>query len=169
LDKDVKAIKIYLSLILIVLGMIFGRLATAGAETIYVTVREDSYLNGRESPDRHSQVLCRFSAGDEVNVLDVQDGWAKLDYGGEAECSYVSLDYLSGSKDGYACQMTVESNGSVRIRNNPNGEKVVGKLRNGDVVNVAFVFGGWAKIDRGWVDATYLTAKEDNLENINEA
>lgn len=156
MDKDVKAIKIYLSLMLIVLGMIFGRLATAGAETMYVTVSEDSYLNGRESPDRHSQALCRFSAGDEVNVLDIQDGWAKLDYGGEAEYSFVSLDYLSSCQEG-AIEMRVAANGRVRIREKPddNGE-TVGYVRDGDSVTVSLIFGGWAKTPQGWVNTTYL-------------
>jgi uncharacterized protein YgiM (DUF1202 family) len=156
LDKDVKAIKIYLLVVIFALGLIFGRLATAGAETMYVTVREDSYLNGRESPDRHSQVLCRFSAGDEVNVLEVQDGWAKLDYGGEAEYSFVSLDYLSSSQEG-TTTMYVAANGRVRIREKPdyNGE-TVGYVRDGDSVTVSLVFGGWAKTQRGWINTTYL-------------
>lgn len=156
MDKDIKAIKIYLSLILIVLELIFWHLATAGAETMYVTVREDSYLNGRESPNRHSQMLCRFSAGDEVNVLDVRDGWAKLDYGGEAKCSYVSLDYLSSSQEG-TTTMYVAANGRVRIREKPdyNGE-TVGYVRDGDSVTVSLVFGGWAKTPQGWINTTYL-------------
>ncbi len=160
MDKDVKIIKGYLLVIIFVLSLIFGRLVTgvaiAGAETMYVTVSEDSYLNGRERPDKHSQALCRFASGDEVNVLDIQDGWAKLDYGGEAEYSFVSLDYLSSSPEG-SKTMHVAANGRVRIREKPddNGE-TVGYVRDGDSVTVSLIFGGWAKTPQGWINTTYL-------------
>lgn len=146
---------IMIALFLLMFGICAG-LSVARAETMYVTVSEDSYLNGRERPDRHSQALCRFSAGDEVNVLDIQDGWAKLDYGGEAECSFVSLDYLASSPDG-PVTMHVAANGRVRVREKPddNGE-TVRYVRDGDSVTVSLLFGGWAKTPQGWINTTYL-------------
>lgn len=123
---------------------------------MYVTVGKDSYLNGRERPDKRSPALCRFYAGDEVNVLDIQDGWAKLDYGGEAGSSFVLLDYLASSQEGVT-EMRVVANGRVRVRTKPedNG-KTVGYVRNGDSVTVSLVFGGWAKTPQGWINTTYL-------------
>lgn len=133
----------------------------ASAETMFITVGTDDWLNGRSKPSKHASVECRFYHGDEVNVLEMADGWAKLDYGGEAAYCYVAWDYLSATKESERCQMTVSTTGRLRIRNNPDGKKVVGYLRNGDVVNVAFFFDGWAKVEKGWVDAAYLMAPEE--------
>ena len=140
---------------------IWAGLSAARAETMYVMVGADDWLNGRAKPDKNSKSECRFYHGDEVNVLEMENGWAKVDYGGEAAYCYVAWDYLSATKESASCQMTVSTTGRLRIRNNPDGKKVVGYLRNGDVVNVAFFFDGWAKVEKGWVDAAYLMAPEE--------
>lgn len=155
--------RIFMIIVIILFLLMFGvwaGLSAARAETMYVSV-EKGPLRGHSKPDLHSKVECRFNDQEPVNVLGMADGWAKLDYGGEAEFSYVSWDYLSGNEDGSNRQMVVSCNGPLRVRNNPAGKKVVGKLKNGDVVNVALFFDGWAKVNKGWVDEAYLIAPEE--------
>lgn len=156
-------LRIFVVVVIVLFLLMFGvwiGLSAARAETMYVSV-EKGPLRGHSKPNLHSTVECRFNDQEPINVLEMADGWAKLDSGGEAEFSYVSWDYLSGNEDGSSCQMVVSCNGPLRVRNNPAGKKVVGKLKNGDVVNVAFFFDGWAKVDKGWVDAAYLMAPEE--------
>ena len=129
---------------------------SAIGETMYVSIQDNTWLNGRAEPNRQANIECHFSNGDTVTVLEVENGWAKVDEGGEADCSYVKWDYLISDLKGPA-PMTVASNGRVRLRDNPDGKEVTGYAENGDVVNVAFFFGGWAKTDNGWINADYLT------------
>ena len=129
---------------------------SALGETLYVSVSDGGWLNGRAEPNKQANIECHFSNGDTVTVLEMENGWAKVDEGGEADCSYVKWDYLVSDVKGPA-PMTVASNGRVRLRDNPDGKEVTGYAKNGDVVNVAFFFGGWAKTDKGWINADYLT------------
>lgn len=126
----------------------------ASAETMYVDVKAGTHLNGRERPKKGTDILCYFERGDAVNVIDVKNGWAKLDEGGEASNCWVSLDYLTADLSGRV-EMTVGSNGRVRVRDDPNG-KVVGYVNDGDVVSVAVIFEGWARTDKGWISSDYL-------------
>jgi len=132
---------------------------SAIGETMYVSVKDNTWLNGRAEPNMQANIECHFSDKDTVTVLDMADGWAKVQEGGEAPFSYVKWDYLTASLDG-PHPMQVASNGRVRIRNNPNGKEIVGYAENGDVVNVAFFFSGWAKTDKGWINTDYLSEQQ---------
>ena len=133
--------------------------ASALSETMYVQCTKD-WVNGRTKPNVDSSVECRFFDGFDVTVLEIADGWAKVDEGGEAGFCYVSLDYLTSNADGSDFEMIVSANGPVNICNKPDGKKVIGELRDGDVINVAFLFDGWAKVGKGWVDADFLIKSE---------
>lgn len=125
------------------------------AESMVVDVKNGERLNGRAEPKKGSEILCYFYRGDCVNVLEVKNGWAKLDEGGEASTSWVSLDFLRDDLD-EETQMRVTANGRVKVRKNPNG-KVIDYVHNGDIVDIFCSFEGWGRTKRGWIDMEYLT------------
>lgn len=140
-----------IALILLMFG-IWATMSVARGEVMYVTV-EDGPLRGRSKPSLGAGVECRFDDQEPVDVLSMADGWAQLNYGGEAECSYVSWDYLTDNDD---TEYIVRAPGGLNIRNNPDGDRVIGKLKDGAMVGVVFTFDGWAKIKKGWVHVRYL-------------
>lgn len=121
--------------------------------TMYVIVDEGTTLNIRENPG--GTVCACLYPGDEVNVLQFDDGWAQIDQGGEFSTGWVSLDFLSDTPSIEPYEMVVSSNGRVRVRSCPDGSKV-DYVHNGDTVTVSAWCNGWAKIGKGWVDGSYL-------------
>ena len=137
-------------LVVILLGVAYAEEGT----TMYVCVDEDSYLNGREKPDKDSEIICFFYNGDEVNVLEIVGDWAKVDEGGEDLYSYVWIDYLTSKMIDDEPRI-VSANGRVRVRDEPNGE-LVGDIHDGDVVIVEAWRDEWARIANGWVLGEFL-------------
>lgn len=142
-------------LLLNVLLIITMLLPSAGAETMYVCVDEDSWLNGRANPDIHSDVECRFYLGDEVEVIDIYGEWAKVDEGGEAKHSWVLMKYLSSDIYESDTNATVVSNGRVRVRTSPGGE-IIGYVNDGDTVKVKSSYEEWIRTNLGWISKDYL-------------
>ena len=149
---------------LVILTAIWLMLAlawVADAETMYVHVRDGTYLNGRRDPNMQSPILMTMGRGDDVEVTSVNNGWAEI-LGGEAGSCWCCVDYLADySPDESAALYTVVSNGRVRVRQSPDG-KAVGYARNGDTVTVRFILDGWAYIGEGYVMAEYLERREDH-------
>lgn len=147
---------VVLTITIFFIFILFLPFIDAEAETMCVNVSEGSHLNGRAEPDKRAHVECRFYKGDEVNVLEIVDGWAKLDGGGESQYCYVSLDYLASDQNG-PTTMCVTANGRVRVREKPSDNgKVVDYVRDGDVMTVSLLFDGWAKTPQGWINTEYL-------------
>lgn len=138
--------------LLLCMFALWGLLSPASAETMWV-ITEGDPLTGRSKPRLSAHAECYFQNGEEIEILAMADGWAKADYGGEAECSYVSWDFLTDNDD---TQYKVNAPGGLNVRNNPDGDRVVGELKDGTIVDVIFIFDGWAKVKKGWVKTWYL-------------
>ena len=104
--------------------MMLGLAWAADVETIYVHVRDGTYLNGRRDPNLQSPILMTIGRGDDVEVTSVDNGWAEI-LGGEAGTCWCCVDYLADyPPDESAALYTVASNGRVRIRQSPDGKAV---------------------------------------------
>ena len=53
------------------------------SKTMYVHVREGTFLNGRMKPNLDSEIMMIMGRGFDVHVLQVKNGWAMIE-GGEA-------------------------------------------------------------------------------------
>ncbi len=131
--------------------------AEAAADTtMYVHVRDGTYLNGRHDATKNSATEMRLYRGDAVEVVKLDGGWAEI-IGGEAGTCWCCVDYLAEyPPDQDASLYTVVANGRVRVRQSPDG-KTERYLQDGDIVEVRFVVDGWAcLVDGGYVMAEYL-------------
>ncbi len=120
-----------------------------------VSVRHGD-LNGRQSPDVHSQKVAWFQNGDVIDVYEIDGEWALTD-GGEYGTCWVNIGFLTTEDAG---TYTVTANGRVRVRKTPDGD-AVGWLRPGQQVDVLCVVGGWARTGKGWVMAEYMERRDD--------
>ncbi|MBQ6322709.1 MAG: SH3 domain-containing protein, partial [Lachnospiraceae bacterium] len=50
-------------------------------------------LNIRSTPGTDGEILGKLAAGEEVNVLSIQDGWAQIEY--QNKTAYISEKYLT--------------------------------------------------------------------------
>lgn len=65
-------------------------LAEAETEMTYKTTAN---LNIRSTPGTDGEILGKLAAGEEVNVLSIQDGWAQIEY--QNKTAYISEKYLT--------------------------------------------------------------------------
>ena len=151
------------ALLIVIIAMI-PCMITANAATAYVVVEEDSYLNARSAPG-HGTVEAHLERGWEVEVVSVDNGWAKIIGVGECYTCYVAAEFLSDEPpcDPVACIVTAP--GRVRVRESPNG-RTAQWLKPGDTVMVNNWLTvdnvRWARINNGYVMAEYL--KEDTQQ-----
>ncbi len=76
---------------LILLAVCLCTFASIFAETNY-KVSSASRLNVRKSPSTSGAVLGTFKSGEEITVLSITNGWAKVEYG--KTIGYVSAKYI---------------------------------------------------------------------------
>lgn len=156
----VMVLTVYAALIVALTAALTMAEAEAEGDVAYVAVRKGTHLNGRAEPRKKSDAVARFLHGDEVEVVELCGGWAKLTDGGEAEYSYVAVEYLRTSPELEVIPMRVCSDGRVRVRESPDGKKVKGYVRDGDTVDVLLCCCGWAMTKGGWIKSEYLEGVE---------
>jgi hypothetical protein len=128
---------------------------------LYVIANVGSRVNVRNRPGMDGEIIGGFYFGEIVTPIGVEGDWIKIDEGGEEDHGYILSDFLSSSNGGEKSTAMVVSSGRVRIRKTPKASgKVVGYVRNGDTVLVSFIYQGWARTDKGWIDGEYLTGME---------
>ena len=143
----------------LMLALAWAAEATADA-TMYVHVRDGTYLNGRHDATKDSAIEMRLHRGDAVEVVNLEGGWAEI-VGGEAGTCWCCVDYLADyPPDQGAPLYAVVTNGRVRVRQSPDGE-TVRYLQDSDTVEVRFVVDGWAYIGDGYVMTDYLERMSD--------
>lgn len=76
---------------LITLAVCFCAFASVFAETNY-KVSSASRLNVRKAPSTSGALLGTFKSGEEITVLSINNGWAKVEYG--KAIGYVSAKYI---------------------------------------------------------------------------
>ncbi len=157
LRKDhVYGIIMIIAVLVMGICLLIGEANAEGQSTpMYVVVSQSSWLNGRYEPDAGSSVEARFQRGDQVDVYEVQNGWARV-AGGECQYVWCSAEYLSSTPPGTKAETcTVVSDGRVRVRKTPGGE-LVRWVKSGSTVTVQYRIDGWAYIGDGYLMEKYL-------------
>ncbi|MCQ2231451.1 MAG: SH3 domain-containing protein [Paludibacteraceae bacterium] len=60
---------------------------------IYIVTTKSSNLNVRKEPNTNCEVVGKLAKGTEVEVSNINDGWATLSFNGQT--AYASADYLT--------------------------------------------------------------------------
>lgn len=158
---------VILAAVWMMLGLAWAHDALAGdadGTPMYIQVADGFHITARRNPDRDSSVEMRLLNGTPVTVVGIRGDWAEIE-GGEAGTAWCRVGCLTDYDPTGDTQptYTVVSNGKVRVRSTPNG-KTVGYVHNGDVLQVRFVFDGWAYIGEkdGYIMTEFLERNEIN-------
>ena len=156
-----------LSALLVALVFSIVLITAASAEeepnTKVVLVDSGSWLNIREFPKAHADVMIRMERGEALQVDSVSaDGWAEVTRAGDS--GYCRVEFLCDSLPDSETTYTATVD-KLRVRSLPDSKATaVKKLRKGDPVAVtAFLtLDGtcWAHAAGGFIMADYLTAEE---------
>ena len=128
----------------------------AGAESIYVVIREGTYLNGRQYPSTKAHITMRLFNGDELEAISFNGEWVEV-VGGESGTSFVKTEYLSEVKD--PVSYINVSDGRVRVRKSPSSNQTVCWIKAGQAVTITREILGWGYTHGGWVDLSYFDLK----------
>lgn len=147
---------IFLLSALLLASILFFLGHPAEAETVYVSIREGTYLNGRMRPSTRSCVTMRLFNGDSLEVVSFDGEWVQV-VGGESGTSYVKAEYLSELSS--PVQYTNVSGGRVRIRKAPSSSKAIGWVGANQTILISRQISGWGYYRNGWVDLSFFEAK----------
>ncbi|MGN4586090.1 cell wall-binding protein EntB [Bacillus cereus group sp. MYBK228-2] len=124
---------------------------TATAETIVTA----DVLNVREKPTTESKVVEKVKNGEELKVINTEDGWSKIELNGKEV--FVSSEF---TKDIY--HVTADL---LNVRSESNTEsKILGRLKKDDVIeSTKQVKDGWLQFEykgkTAYVNASFLSSK----------
>jgi N-acetylmuramoyl-L-alanine amidase len=136
---------------------------------------EASILNVRNKPSTSSKILGKLSKGQIVSIIDVQDGWYKIQFN-KSE-GWIAGDYV---KKRVAHHFEIVTVNNLNVRKTPSLQgSLVGKLAKGNRVKVIEEKNKWKKIlmddgIEGWVAGWYLakinnqptTTTQDTIQNV---
>ncbi|MGN1032885.1 MAG: SH3 domain-containing protein, partial [Intestinibacter sp.] len=128
-----------------------------------------SSLNMRTGPSTSYKIITSLSKGQEVEVISVDDGWAKIKY--NSKIGYVSNKYLNDEVDSEIKTKYVNIS-SLNVRTGPSTDyKVLTVYKYGQEVKVVSINGDWAKIKYkdgyAYISNKYLTDKIQNDKDYN--
>ncbi|MFB5544118.1 cell wall-binding protein EntB [Bacillus cereus] len=124
---------------------------TATAETIVTA----DVLNVREKPTTESKVVEKVKNGEELKVINTEDGWSKIELNGKEV--FVSSEF---TKDIY--HVTADL---LNVRSESNTEsKILGRLKKDDVIeSTNQVKDGWLQFEykgkTAYVNVSFLSSK----------
>ncbi|MED1544304.1 SH3 domain-containing protein, partial [Bacillus paranthracis] len=124
---------------------------TATAETIVTA----DVLNVREKPTTESKVVEKVKNGEELKVINTEDGWSKIELNGKEV--FVSSEF---TKDIY--HVTADL---LNVRSESNTEsKILGRLKKDDVIeSTKQVKDGWLQFEykgkTAYVNVSFLSSK----------
>ena len=124
---------------------------TATAETIVTA----DVLNVREKPTTESKVIEKVKNGEELKVINTEDGWSKIELNGKEV--FVSSEF---TKDIY--HVTADL---LNVRSESNTEsKILGRLKKDDVIeSTNQVKDGWLQFEykgkTAYVNVSFLSSK----------
>ena len=119
-------------------------------------------LNVRSGPSTTYSIIDTLKQNDEVKVISIEDGWAKIKH--NDEIGYVSAEYLSDKKV-ETIQIKYVNATTLNVRSGPSTTySIIDTLKQNDEVKVISIEDGWAKIKHndeiGYVSAEYLSDKK---------
>lgn len=157
-----KAKRLYLIFLLTCIIALISPVISASAEIMYVIVNGGSHLNARSVPIK-GNIEAKLLRGWSVEVLSIEDGWAKITGYGESNICYVNSEYLSKEPppDVEKCEPAVHTvtMDKVRLRESPNGRKIRWLYKGNRVSVTGWVTVDnicWARTDTGYIMAKYL-------------
>ena len=120
---------------------------------LYVTADR---LNGRASPNKHSDVEARFDRGDDLiptGQWSSDHCWIEV-RGGETGTVWVNIKYVTERIDDR--YMRNDRHNKVKVRSHPVNGKVRGYIKKGEQIELTQIVLGWGRIDSGWVELAYF-------------
>lgn len=144
--------------VLALTALLLSTTLMASAESMKCTVPEGQYVNVRKQASSKAASWGKLHRDDVVEVDSVDKGWIKFEYNGHI--AYVKSKYFE-EVDG--ATYVVVSNGRVRLRESPNGNRV-GWVNSGEEYTVlSWSYGSdnklWGKLQGtggGYVSIDYL-------------
>ncbi|HDR4494583.1 TPA: SH3 domain-containing protein [Bacillus cereus biovar anthracis] len=133
---------------------------TATAETIVTA----DVLNVREKPTTESKVVEKVKNGEELKVINTEDGWSKIELNGKEV--FVSSEF---TKDIY--HVTADL---LNVRSESNTEsKILGRLKKDDVIeSTNQVKDGWLQFEykgkTAYVNVSFLSSKAPIEKKVDE-
>ncbi|ARO18689.1 enterotoxin [Bacillus tropicus] len=124
---------------------------TATAETIVTA----DVLNVREKPTTESKVVEKVKEGQELKVINTEDGWSKIDLNGKEV--FVSLEFTKDVYHVTANLLNVRSDASTE-------SEILGRLKTNDVIESTHqVKDGWLQFEykgkTAYVNVSFLSSK----------
>ncbi|CEN74948.1 enterotoxin [[Clostridium] sordellii] len=133
-----------------VLAFSFVGISTVGAYAAEkATTTTD--LNMRENKSTNSKVITIIPEGSNVNILDFDGYWYKVEYNGKEGYSYKK--FIKEYKTQYnnfnlKLKVNVDKGSNLNIRSGPSTNyKIVGKATNGQLLKATEKIRNWYKID----------------------
>ena len=151
-----KKFGIFVAFVLLLVSLLVALGEPAGAESVYVVIRDGTYLNGREHPSTKAHITMRLFNGDKLEVVSFNGEWVEV-VGGESGTSFVKAEYLSEVKN--PVSYINISGGRVRVRKSPFSNQAVSWIKSGQTVTITRQILGWGYTHGGWVDLSYFQPK----------
>ncbi|MFR8871192.1 SH3 domain-containing protein [Paraclostridium sordellii] len=133
-----------------VLAFSFVGISTIGAYAAEkATTTTD--LNMRENKSTNSKVITIIPEGSNVNILDFDGYWYKVEYNGKEGYSYKKFIKEYKTQDNnfnLKLKVNVDKGSTLNIRSGPSTNyKIVGKATNGQLLKATEKIRNWYKID----------------------
>ncbi|CEO20517.1 SH3 domain-containing protein [Paraclostridium sordellii] len=133
-----------------VLAFSFVGISTIGAYAAEkATTTTD--LNMRENKSTNSKVITIIPKGSNVNILDFDGYWYKVEYNGKEGYSYKKFIKEYKTQDNnfnLKLKVNVDKGSNLNIRSGPSTNyKIVGKATNGQLLKATEKIRNWYKID----------------------
>ena len=132
----------------------------------YVTA---TLLNVREEPTTSSDVVGQLKKSEEVGVIKIESGWARIEYGDKE--AFISADYISSDQieetESVNWKYIVTSYG-LNVRTSPSSSsEIVGLVSRGDELQVISYLDDWTKISfegrTAYVSSRYIEKIEQGV------
>ena len=107
-------------------------------------------LNMRQNKNTNSKVLTIIPKGADVNILDFDGYWYKVEYNGKEGYSYKKFIKEYKTQDdnfNLNLKVTVDKGSNLNIRSGPSTNyKIIGKATNGQILKTTGKVGSWYKV-----------------------
>lgn len=108
-------------------------------------------LNMRQNKNTNSKVLTIIPKGADVNILDFDGYWYKVEYNGKEGYSYKKFIKEYKTQDdnfNLNLKVTVDKGSNLNIRSGPSTNyKIIGKATNGQILKTTGKVGSWYKVN----------------------